>query len=91
MDTTMMLDGSTSLDDLRTALTQGLNHKVGAIVQAALIGGCSKRQLTETAGPVGAGAGREAVRRAIEDSSCIETRRKFQARELGSAPIHNWL
>ena len=81
MDMSLIADTACRLDDLRAALAHGMTHKVNALVKAALIGGLSKSQLVETAGQVGPAAGREAVRRALEDWSWLEARRKFACRE----------
>ena len=76
------------LDDLRNALAQGMSHMVGGLVKAALIAGCTKEQLLRTAGYVGSLTGKDAVRRAVEEWSWIETRRKLVEREIDSAPAH---
>lgn len=70
------------LDDLRTALAQGMTHWVGGLVKAALIAGCSRQQLMRTAAEVGPYAAREAVQRALDEWSWLETRRKAVTAEL---------
>ncbi len=56
------------LDNLRTALGRGMtDYLVRGLVVAALLGGCSRRQILETAAEVSLPAAREAVRRAIEE------------------------
>jgi hypothetical protein len=64
------------LGDLRTALAQGMTHLVGGIVKAALIAGCSRQQLTEAAGGAGSPSGQEAVRRAVDEWSWLQARRR---------------
>jgi len=76
------------LDDLRNALAQGMSHMVGGLVKAALIAGCTKEQLLRTAGYVGSGAGKDAVRRAVEEWSWIESRRTVVKRDINDAPAH---
>jgi len=71
------------LDDLRTALAQGMTHWVSGLVKAALIGGCSRQQLMKTACEVGPYAAREAVQRALNEWSWLESRRKSVTEEIG--------
>ena len=79
------------LDDLCTALAQGMAHWEGSLVKAALIAACSKRQLMQTASEVGPFAAKEAVRYAIDEWSWLESRRMSVAAELnrssGFGPI----
>ena len=70
------------LDDLRTALAQGMTHWVGGLVEAALIAGCSKRQLMQAASGVGQFAAKEAVGRAVDEWSWRGSRRKSVAAEV---------
>ncbi len=77
------------LDDLRTALAQGMTHWVGEIVKAALIAGYSKRQLMQTAAEVGPPWAKEAVRLAVEKWNWIEARRKSVTTELRNSPGHS--
>jgi alkylhydroperoxidase/carboxymuconolactone decarboxylase family protein YurZ len=80
----MMANGKTAnhLDDLRTALAQGLTHWVGGMVKAALIAGCSRQQLVQAAAEVGPYAAKEAVRRALDEWGWIESRRRSVSAEL---------
>ena len=56
------------LDNLRTALARGMtDYLVRGLVMASLLGGCSQRQVLEAAAEVGRPAGRDAVRRALEE------------------------
>ncbi len=70
------------LDDLRTALTQGMTHWVGGMVKAALIAGCTRQQLIQTAAEVGPYTAREAVRRALDEWGWLESRRRSVTGEL---------
>ena len=81
----MMANAGTAshLDDLRTALAQGMTHWVGGMVKAALIAGCSRQQLVQTAAEVGPYAAKEAVRRALDAWGWIEYRRRCVTAELG--------
>ncbi len=72
----------TYLDDLRTALAQGMMRWVGGLVKAALIAGCSRRQLVQAASEVGPYSAKEAVQRAIDEWSWLESRRKCVTAEL---------
>jgi alkylhydroperoxidase/carboxymuconolactone decarboxylase family protein YurZ len=80
----MIANGQTAshLDDLRTALVQGMTHWVGGMVKAALIGGCTRQQLVQTAGEVGPYVAKEAVRRALDEWGWIESRRRSVTAEL---------
>ncbi len=56
------------LNNLRTALARGMtDYLVRGLVMAALLGGCSQRQVLETAAEVRQPAARDAVRRALEE------------------------
>ncbi len=56
------------LNNLRTALARGMtDYLVRGLVMAALLGGCSQRQVLETAAEVSLPAARDAVRRALEE------------------------
>ncbi len=70
------------LDDLRTALAQGMTHWVGGMVKAALIAGCTRQQLIQTAAEVGPYTAREAVRRALDEWGWLESRRRSVTAEL---------
>ncbi len=82
-----MANGETAshLDDLRTALAQGMTHWVGGMVKAALIAGCSRQQVVQTAAEVGPYAAKEAVRRALDEWGWIESRRRSVTAELNRA------
>lgn len=75
-------DTASHLDDLRTALVQGMTHWVGGMVKAALIAGCSRQQVVQTAAEVGPYAAKEAVRRALDEWGWIESRRRSVTAEL---------
>lgn len=83
---TMNQGAGSHLDDLRTALAQGMNHWVGEIVKAALIAGYTKEQLMKAASQVGPFSAKEAVRHAIDKWSWIEGRRKSVTGELRNSP-----
>ena len=65
------------LDNLRTALARGMtDYLVRGLVMAALLGGCTQRQVMETAAEVGLPAARDAVRRALEEWARRESARE---------------
>lgn len=83
---TMNQGADSHLDDLRTALAQGMNHWVGEIVKGALIAGYTKGQLIKVASQVGPFSAKETVRLALEKWSWIESRRKSVTTELRNSP-----
>ncbi len=75
-------DTGRHLDDLRTALAQGMTHWVGGLVKAALIAGCTSGQLMQAAAEVGPPSAKEAVRRALKEWGRLESQRRSVGAEL---------